>query len=101
MSDREQRNLGVYTIYDTAAKDIGPVFTALTLAVAIRMFHMTIKDSGFPQEFELWRLGNLVVYDIGHEERRIETKLIDLFEVVCLGSDYVSELNRRSKDESR
>lgn len=91
--------VGIYTIFDAAANDIGPVFQAKTLAVAERQFKRAIEPAGeFAEELQLWRLGFLdVIYEMDDGNNVIsvcEPKLTDLFEVVSLGSDFVSKGNK-------
>lgn len=92
--------LGIYTIYDSAANDIGPIFQAKTLAVAERQFKNAIEPAGeFCQELQLWRLGFLTTNEEDSEDEDsidhvIRPQLTDLFEVVALGSDFMSKKNK-------
>jgi len=44
----------LYRIYDTAAGVLGPVFEAANDVVALRQFHMALKDNEWKDEFELY-----------------------------------------------
>lgn len=49
---------GIYTIYDEAADEYGPVFTAKNDAVAQRQFNQLMKTVEYPAEFELYKVGD-------------------------------------------
>lgn len=87
---------GIYTFYDNAANDIGIVFVAKTLNVAVRNFQNSLKDAGeMAAEFELWRLGFLETTDENSEQVTCTTKITDLFECVALGSEVMSEKKKQ------
>lgn len=48
---------GIYTIYDEAADEFGPVFTAKNDAVAKRQFQQVLKGVEYPAEFGLFQVG--------------------------------------------
>lgn len=48
---------GLYTVKDIVAQDAGPVFCAVNDGVAIRQFKVLVKDSGAPDDYELYSLG--------------------------------------------
>lgn len=89
---------GLYVVYDKAANDISSVFDAKTLSVANRQFYIMIRDSPFVEEYELWRVGFMEVIDVGPGDQKIvcQTKISDLFEIVNLGSDVISEYNKKA-----
>jgi len=82
---------GLYAIYDTKAQDMGPVFQAKTLGVAVRQFSDLCSKTKYPEDFELWRLGFLTLYtsfdDDLKEEEQPTPNLSSIFEVVALGSE--------------
>lgn len=47
----------VYTIFDEAADEYGPVFTAKNDAVAQRQFNQLMKTVEYPGEFYLYKVG--------------------------------------------
>ena len=49
---------GIYTIYDEAADEFGPVFTAKNDAVAQRQFQQILKGVEYPAEFGLYKVGD-------------------------------------------
>lgn len=49
---------GIYTIYDEAADEFGPVFTAKNDAVAKRQFQQILKGVEYPAEFGLFKVGD-------------------------------------------
>lgn len=80
--------LGLYSIYDKAAMDIGPIFEAKTLAVAQRQFRSLIMKTGMASEYELVRLGFLYKTQDDDSDSYPSVKLVTLFEVVDLGESY-------------
>lgn len=84
--------IGLYTIYDEAANDIGPVFVARTDAVSIRKFKEVIKEHQFLDELQLWRLGYLKTESYNKKDvDLLKTTLVNEFEVIILGNDCKSE----------
>ena len=49
---------GVYSIYDEAANEYGPVFTAKNDAVAKRQFLQLVKSVEYPAEYGLFKVGD-------------------------------------------
>lgn len=48
---------GLYTVYDRIAQQYGPIYEAVNEAVAIRAYVVMMKDTEFPDDYELWKVG--------------------------------------------
>lgn len=49
---------GLYSIKDVVAEEFGPVFEAVNNGVAIRNFSNVLKETKYPEDYELYKLGN-------------------------------------------
>lgn len=47
----------MYTIYDKVAQEAGPTFHAKNDGIALRSFNDAIKNSPYPEDFQLFCLG--------------------------------------------
>lgn len=89
---------GLYVVYDKSANDVSSIFEAKTLHVANRQFYLMVKDSPFVDEYELWRVGFMEIITHPQKEAKITTKVSDLFEVVALGNEVVSDYNKKANN---
>ena len=49
--------IGLYSVKDVVAEELGPVFMAVNDGVALRSFSKLIQDVPEPQEYELYSVG--------------------------------------------
>lgn len=84
----------VYSIYDIKAEEYGPLFLAKNNDVAIRMIKNTIKDFIYPQDYDLYCVGN---FDSESGELYgilgLVCNLVSIFEPVEDSSEYVPVLD--------
>lgn len=71
----ELRITQLYTIYDTIAKDFGPVFESPNDGVAVRNFNQALKDNPYKSDYKLYCTGTIartnagfVINGFGHIE---------------------------------
>lgn len=91
------KKVGIYAVYDNIAKELGPIFQSINLAVAIRQFGNIIKNVPNSCDFDLWRVGFLTVSSVNEEtldqdSEGLTTKLSDIFEVVALGKEIAEAI---------
>lgn len=75
---------GMYTIKDSAANEYGPLITAKNDAVAIRQFKNLMKNTDFPEDFSIFKIG-----EFNEETGVIE----DFLTMTCIytGENYMED----------
>lgn len=63
-----KRTIELYVVRDKVARDVGPVFEAKNEAVAVRSYKSMLASHKFPEDFQLHRIGYLMVSDDGNTE---------------------------------
>jgi hypothetical protein len=99
ISDKVYMSFNLYAIYDKAANDLSPLYQCRTKEVAIRQFHNAIAQTGFAEEYELWKIGTYEVQSEDITSERIKTRVNSSFEVIALGSDLtIDDINLDTVD---
>lgn len=66
----------LYTVFDCAANEGGPLFQAVNDAVACRQYRQLLKEVNEPESYKLYRVGN---YDSDDMELKPDVNPVEIF----------------------
>lgn len=68
----------IYTVFDKAAEEAGPLFVAVNDAVASRQYRQLLKDTPEPSEYELYCVGTYLSDEMAIEYKGAKLVVVDL-----------------------